>query len=142
LIHYILKLSKGGANNKVLGTIGSSEDHNVKSVSSPGVYYLKLYAPREPKLIKSDMNGRWNFKDGNILNRQQLNILEDIKKDGGGCVVYIKSPSLGSVAYGEFSPIGYIFGKNLHVFKRDKPGATSDYSRLINTVSRKLYGSL
>lgn len=142
LIHYILKLSKGGANNKVLGTIGSSEDHNVKSVSSPGVYYLKLYAPRELKLIKSDMNGRWNFKDGNILNRQQLNILEDIKKDGGGCVVYIKSPSLGSVAYGEFSPIGYIFGKNLHVFKRDKPGATSDYSRLINTVSRKLYGSL
>lgn len=133
LVHYIIKLDqKGGLIKRLVDIIGDVEEYNRKSVAHKGCFYLKVYGPDQPLMIRKSISGTYEYScvDGSI------GLL--YKDESGRGSIVIKGPQAGQEVVKNLVPVQYVTGfAGVPILRQDKPSFT-DFGIHLKNVSEEL----
>lgn len=152
LIHYMVKLTEtdSKALKQVHEIIGDPQEYNSRAIREKGGFYIKVGAPKEPKIVHSNLNGPWIWNGDELkpLSNNDGLLTPTLVYSGnlnghtpqeGHSVVWVKAPNPGDRVGGELAPIGYIMGSGITVFDANRPEVTPEGQNLYNFVNRLMF---
>lgn len=144
-MHYLTKFAGNDphklADVRALG--GDVEGYNKNALHERGGFYMKMGAPKDPRMVLQDMNGAFAYHEGGLAPLPGLS-QRDVYAgrhgfQGRGIVVHVTAPKPGEMVGGELAPIGYIAGSGQQVFDSNKPAILPEALRMYNMFQEAMF---
>ncbi len=138
LVNHIIKLSDDKVCPPSLQSmLGPADDYNLRSVNSTGVFYIKIYAPDSPRVIKNNASGWWTI-DNNVVRK--VDTKQNSITETNDYHILLKAPPKGTIVGRDFAAICYAYGdRGGPIFDKSVPRKTKLYDLIKDNTEKILY---